>query len=126
MIKEFPEKKQWKNIYRVLGEYMTSNDDPSLRKIFSKNNLIIYPVIAGTVTEAEVSFDVTDFNNYSLSLSRLTWNGIQEVLKFFKIDKEFFNTNEKIRFWTLNGMIPRALYYSIETIKKSKPDNFSP
>jgi hypothetical protein len=46
--------------------------------------------IEGTVTEAEVSFDVTDFNNYSLSLSPLTWNGIQEVLKFFKIDKEFF------------------------------------
>jgi hypothetical protein len=54
------------------------------------------------------------------------WNGIQKVLKYYKIHESFFDTNEKIRFWTLTGMIPRSFHFSIEIIKNSKPDTFTP
>jgi hypothetical protein len=83
--------------------------------------------LRGTITRNEVVFELTDYKNRTLSLSPLTWNGIEKVLKYYKILQSFFDTNEKIRFWTLTGMIPRALCHSIEIITKSKPDlTFTP
>jgi hypothetical protein len=123
MINEFP--KDYKQIYRVLGSYMTAYNDSHSRNIFSQNNLVIFPIIAGTITQAEVIFELTEYQNRSISLSPLSWNGIQKVLEYYEIHPTFFDTNEKIRFWTLTGMIPRALYRSIEIIKESKLDTFT-
>jgi hypothetical protein len=121
VIREFPN--NYKEIYRVLGGYMTAYNN-SYRKNFSQNNLVIFPVILGTITKNEVVFDL-DYHSLTLSLSPLTWNGIQKVLNYYKINQSFFDTNEKIRFWTLAGMIPRALHYSIEIIKEAQHDTFT-
>jgi hypothetical protein len=77
MINEFP--KDYKQIYRVLGGHMTANNDSNFRKIFSQNNFI-YPIIVGTITKNEEYLNF--YKNRTLSLSPLTWNGIEKVLKF--------------------------------------------
>jgi hypothetical protein len=123
MIKEFP--KNYKQIYRILGGCMRNTNYYS-RKIFCQNNLIIYPIITGEVTKEEVLFEITDFDNNSIYLSPLTWNGIEKVLKSSGIHQSFFDTNEKIRFWCLVGTIPRVLHDSINIIKMSNLVTLTP
>jgi hypothetical protein len=87
----FPNK-EYKNIYKVLGEYMCP--PPTRRGEFIQNNLIIYPVISGTITREDVKFELTDYGNITLKLFPLTWFGIKRVLEFYEIRKLFYDSEE--------------------------------
>jgi hypothetical protein len=119
-IDKFPENKKWKDIASSIGKYMCNSTDKNINTAADK--LLIIPVIAGTIPNETIYFDLTLYGNISFPLPPFTFENIMTIIKEEFKNEEFYNTYEKNRFWYLIGMIPRSLEYILDLIKKESID----
>jgi hypothetical protein len=114
---------EWKDIAKNLGGYMCTST--GINENLSRDQLVLIPVIAGTVPKEDVKFELTGYSNTIFPLPPFTFENIIELLKDEKIVESMYDTAEKRRFWYLMGMIPRSLEYSVQIVQKERDDHIS-
>jgi hypothetical protein len=103
-----------------------SCDSQSINKNLNRDNLILIPVISGTLPNTLIRFDPTDYTTINFPLPLFPFNIIIQLLKDENIEEKYYSTKELKRFWYLNGLIPRSLEYSILVFKELlKKENIS-
>jgi hypothetical protein len=113
-INKFP--KEWKEIAKSLGRYMCESHDKNQRTI--RDQLVIPPVIAGTIPKGEIALELTLYGCRYFPLPPFTYSHIFTILEHEKIPKNVYDSKEKKRFWSLMGMIPRSLQWAVQIVRK--------
>jgi len=124
-IAELKENNAWKEIAISLVNYMCNSSKAN--DALKRDQLLLLTTIAGTLTNAEVSFKMTHFPPAYFPVPSFPLETALKLAREVRIPKEYLDekNTEFMRFWYLMGLVPRCLEYSCTAILESKHKNMT-